>query len=58
MSIERAEIFKKRLKSKIEDPVEAIRTSIEANDRKINYIDSQIDLVIAQYKIKYFLGEI
>jgi outer membrane protein TolC len=58
MAIERANIFKKRLKSKIEDPVEAIRTSIEANDRKINYIDSEIDLVIAQYKIKYFLGEI
>jgi outer membrane protein TolC len=58
MSIKRAEIFKKRLKSKIEDPVEAIRAYIEANDRKINYIDSEIDLVIAQYKIKYFLGEI
>ncbi len=58
MSIKRAEILKKRLKSKIEDPVEAIRAYIEANDRKINYIDSEIDLVIAQYKIKYFLGEI
>ena len=58
MAKDRAEIFNKRLKSKIEDPIEVIRTKIEANDRKINYIDSQMDLVITHYKIKYFLGEI
>ena len=54
----RAEIFTKRSNSKVEDPIEVIRVKIEANDRKINYIDSQMDLVITHYKIKYFLGEI
>lgn len=58
MAQDRAEIFNKRLKSKVEDPIEVIRAKIEANDRKINYIDSQMDLVITHYKIKYFLGEI
>ena len=58
MAKDRAEIFNKRLKSKIEDPIEVIRAKIEANDRKINYIDSQINLIITHYKIKYFLGEI
>ena len=58
MAKDRAEIFNKRSKSQIEDPIEVIRTKIEANDRKINYIDSQMDLVITHYKIKYFLGEI
>lgn len=54
----RAKIFNKRSKSKTEDPIEMIRTKIEANDRKINYIDSQTDLTITLFKIKYFLGEI
>ena len=54
----RAQIFNKRSESKVEDPIEVIRAKIEANDRKINYIDSQMDLVITYYKIKYFLGEI
>ena len=54
----RAEIFIKRANLKIEDPIEVIRAKIEANDRKINYIDSQMNLVITYYKIKYFLGEI
>ena len=54
----RAQIFNKRSESKVEDPIEVIRVKIEANDRKINYIDSQMDLVITHYKIKYFLGEI
>ncbi len=54
----RAEIFAKRSNAKVEDPIEVIRAKIEANDRKINYIDSQMDLVITHYKIKYFLGEI
>jgi outer membrane protein len=58
MAKDRAEIFNKRSKSKVEDPIEVIRAKIEANDRKINYIDSQTDLVITHYKIKYFLGEI
>ncbi len=58
MAKDRAEIFNKRSKSKVEDPIELIRAKIEANDRKINYIDSQTDLVITYYKIKYFLGEI
>jgi len=56
MAKERAEIFIKR--AKIDDPIEAIRAKIEVNDRKINYINSQMDLVITHYKIKYFLGEI
>jgi outer membrane protein TolC len=54
----RAQIFNKRSELKIEDPIEVIRAKIEANDRKINYIDSQINLVITHYKIKYFMGEI
>jgi len=58
MAKDRAEIFSKRLKSKVEDPIDAIRAKIEANDRAINYIESQADLAITYYKIKYFLGEI
>ncbi|GDX36464.1 hypothetical protein LBMAG18_09750 [Alphaproteobacteria bacterium] len=54
----RAEIFTKRSNSNVEDPLEVIRVKIEANDRKINYINSQMDLVITHFKIKYFLGEI
>ncbi|MES2961495.1 MAG: TolC family protein [Pseudomonadota bacterium] len=54
----RADIFIARSNLKVEDPIEVIRAKIEANDRKINYIDSQMDLVIVHYKIKYFLGEI
>ncbi|MFT6106080.1 MAG: outer membrane protein [Rickettsiales bacterium] len=58
MAKDRMAIFNKRLKSRIEDPIEVIRARIEANDRQINYINSQMDLVISYYKIKYFLGEI
>lgn len=58
MAKDRAEIFTKRSNAKVEDPIEVIRVKIEANDRKINYIDSQMNLVITHYKIKYFLGEI
>ncbi len=54
----RAAIFVKRSDLKVEDPIETIRAKIEANDRQINYINSQIDLAISYYKIKYFLGEI
>ncbi len=55
---DRADIFFKRSNLKVEDPIEVIRAKIEANDRKINFIESQMDWVIAYYKIKYFLGEI
>jgi outer membrane protein len=58
MAKDRSRIFNKRSESQVEDPIEVIRARIEANDRKINYIDSQMDLVITYYKIKYFLGEI
>ena len=58
MAKDRAAIFGKRLQSKVEDPIEVIRAKIETNERKINYINSQMDLVITHYKIKYFLGEI
>ncbi len=54
----RAAIFTKRSDLKVEDPIEVIRVKIEANDRKINYINSEMDLVTTYYKIKYFLGEI
>ena len=58
MAKNREDIFNKRLKSKVEDPIEVIRTKIETNERKINYIESQMNLIITYYKIKYFLGEI
>jgi outer membrane protein TolC len=58
LSQKRAAILGKRFDAKVEDPIEVIRAKIEANERKINYIDSQMDLVIAHHKIKYFLGEI
>ncbi len=54
----RAAIFNKRSELKVEDPIEVIRANIEVNYRKINHIDSQMDLVITHYKIKYFLGEL
>ena len=52
MAKDRSGIFNKRSELEVEDPIEVIRTMIEANDRKINYIDSQMDLVITYYKIK------
>ena len=55
---DRAEILAKRSRSGVEDPVEAIRAIIEANDRQINYLNTEINLIISYYKIKYFLGEI
>ncbi len=58
LATKRSEIFAKRSKLKVEDPIERIRVMIETNERKINYIESSMDLVTAYYKIKYFLGEI
>ncbi len=58
MAKNREGIFSKRLKSRVEDPIEVLRTKIETNERKINYIESQMDFIITYYKIKYFLGEI
>lgn len=58
LAMERVEIYNKRLKSRVEDPIEVIRTKIEANNRAINYLESQMNLAITHYKIKYFLGTI
>ncbi len=54
----RAEVFKERSKLRVEDPIELIRATIEANERQANYVNSRMDLVITYYKIKYFLAEI
>ncbi len=58
LSQKRNEIFAKRLNAKVEDPIEVLRVKIESNQRLIDYINSQMDLVIIYYKIKYFMGEI
>jgi outer membrane protein len=58
MAKDRADILTTRSKSKVEDPIEVARAEIETNDRKINYIESRMDLIVTHYKIKYFLGEI
>lgn len=54
----RVESIEKKTLSRIEDPINFIRAKIELNDRKINYLNSQIDLAITYYKIKYFLSEL
>ncbi len=56
MATRNAEIFKKR--SKIEDPIEIARISIDSNQKEIAFINSKIDLIISYYKIKFLLGEI
>lgn len=55
---DRADIFKKRFDAGIEDPIETIRAKIEFNQRKAELINSEMDLVIAYHKIKFYLGEI
>jgi outer membrane protein len=45
-------------RAKIEDPITIIRSKINQNNQEIKLINSQIDLAIHHYKIKYLLAEI
>jgi outer membrane protein TolC len=54
----RKNIIDKRFIAGFEDPIELMRSKLELNERKIEYLNSEIDLNLAYYKIKYYLGEI
>ncbi len=54
----RKEIINKRFVAGFEDRIDLIRSKLESNERKIDYLNSRIDLNLAYYKIKYYLGEI
>jgi len=54
----RSAILIKRVEAGAEDAIEMLRAKIELNERKVELINSQIDLITAYYKVKFFLGEI
>ena len=58
MAKQRSRIFYKRKKARVEDPIEVIKVKIEQNDREIKLINSQMDLAITYYKIKYLSGQL
>ena len=51
-------IANKKLASEVLDPIESIRIEIESSGKEIEYINSQTDLAINYYKIKYLQGEL
>jgi outer membrane protein TolC len=53
----RYKIINQRFNAGIEDPIDLIRSKLEIKDRQIDYINSQVDLIINRYKIRYYLGE-
>lgn len=55
---DRVAVLQKRFEAKVGDSIEFIRSKIELNEKKVDFINSQMDLVIAYYKLKLFLGEI
>lgn len=58
MAKQRSNIFYKRKEARVEDPIEVIKVKIEQNDREINLINSEMDLAIVYYKIKYLTGQL
>ena len=58
MARKRSNIFYKRKEARVEDPIEVIKVKIEQNDREINLINSEMDLAIIYYKIKYLTGQL
>ena len=54
----RKNIIDKRFMAGFEDQIELMRSKLELNERKIDYLNSEIDLNLAYYKIKYYLGEL
>lgn len=55
---QRVEILTKRFDAGAEDVIELLRAKIELNEKQISLINSQSDLVISYYKVKFLLGEI
>jgi outer membrane protein len=55
---DRQNIINKRFIAGFEDQIELMRSKVEFNERQIDYLNSQTDLNLAYYKIKYYLGEI
>ena len=54
----RKNIIDKRFMAGFEDQIDLMRSKLELNERKIDYLNSEIDLNLAYYKIKYYLGEL
>ena len=57
MARQRSRIFYKRKQARVEDPIEVIKVKIEQNDREIKLVNSEMDLAIIYYKIKYLTGQ-
>lgn len=58
LASKRENIINKRFATGYEDKIDFMRARLEANERKIDYLNSTIDLNLAYYKIKYYLGAI
>jgi len=58
MAKKRSNIFYKRKQARVEDPIEVIKVKIDQNDREIKLINSEMDLAITYYKIKYLSGQL
>ena len=43
----------KRFMAGFEDQIDLMRSKLELNERKIDYLNPEIDLNLAYYKIKY-----
>jgi outer membrane protein TolC len=54
----RKNIIDKRFMAGFEDQIDLMRSKLELNERKIDYLNPEIDLNLAYYKIKYYLGEL
>ena len=54
----RASILNKRFDAGVEDPIDLMRSKIELNERKTDLINSEMDLIIAYHKVKFYLSEI
>ena len=58
LALRRVEILSKRVKAGAEDTIELLRAKIEFYEKQISLINSQTDMLISYYKIKFLLGEI
>lgn len=58
LSQDRLKIYKARAKRRVVDKIEYIRAQIEYNNKKIENIEAKMNLIKAQYRIKYFLGKL
>ncbi len=57
MAQNRVDILTKRFHAGTEDVMELLRAKVELNDRRYDFTNAQMDLIVTYYKIKALLGE-